>query len=219
MTRMTSPRIRIGVLALQGGVAEHLAALRALDARERAAGCGGVDAVPVKRAEDLAGADGVILPGGESSAVGSLLAESGLGERLRESIAAGLPAWGTCMGAILLARGIANDERRHLALMDIVVRRNAYGSQLDSFVEAAETDFPLPGDAGPFPMVFIRAPAIESVGPEVSVLARARGRIVACRQGAMIATTFHPELSADARFHAFFAALVRNVRFGASCNS
>ncbi len=210
---MNGARVRIGVLALQGGVAEHLRALRSFDARERAAGGEGSEAVAVKTAGDLSGLDGIILPGGESSAVGKLLAESGLGDRLRALISGGLPAWGTCMGAILLAKDIENDERRHLALMDIRVTRNAYGSQLDSFVEAAELEPPLPAGGKPFPMVFIRAPVIESVGPSVTVAARVRGRIAACVQGSMMATTFHPELGDDDRFHAFFVGLARNAVF------
>lgn len=199
---MAGPGVRIGVLSLQGGVEEHLAALRSLD---------GVEARPVKTAAALDGLDGVILPGGESSAVGKLLADGGLGGKLRGLIAAGLPAWGTCMGAILLARDIGNDDRRHLSLMDIRVRRNAYGGQLDSFVERAPVDLPF-DDRSPFPMVFIRAPVIESIGPDVRVVARSRGGISACVQGAMLATTFHPELSGDFRFHAYFARLAVSVK-------
>lgn len=207
----------IGVLALQGGVAEHIAALRRLDAAEKAAGRAGVEARPVKTVDDLEGIDGIILPGGESSAVGKLLSESGLLEALRKAAAAGLPAWGTCMGAILLARDIENDDRRHLGLMAVSVRRNAYGGQLDSFVERAEVDVSsfaatAAGESlsgAPFPMVFIRAPVIAAVGPGVAVLARVNGRIVACAQGSLLATTFHPELTDDTRFHAFFVEKVR----------
>lgn len=198
----------IGVLALQGGVAEHLRSLRALDAADRAAGGPGVASRSVKTAADLAGLDGIILPGGESTAVGTLLSERGLLEPLRAAIANGLPAWGTCMGAILLAAAIENDQRRHLALMDIQVVRNAYGSQLDSFIEQAAFDA---ADGAPFPMVFIRAPVIESVGPSVAVLARVRGAIVACRQDAMLATTFHPELTDDIRVHAYFLNIARSA--------
>jgi 5'-phosphate synthase pdxT subunit len=196
----------IGVLALQGGVAEHLQAFRALDSAETAAGRGCVAVKAVKTVRDLAGLDGIVLPGGESSAVGKLLSESGLMDALRGTIDAGLPAWGTCMGAILLARDLENDNRRHLGLMDITVRRNAYGGQLDSFIEGGAVSILSPD---PFPMVFIRAPLIVSVGPEVSVLAWAGGFPVACVQGRRLATTFHPELTDDRRFHEYFVSLVR----------
>jgi 5'-phosphate synthase pdxT subunit len=197
-------------------VAEHLASLRRLDAAERAAGLLGVEARNVKTAADLRGLGGIVLPGGESSAVGKLMAESGLLEALRREIAGGLPAWGTCMGAILLAGDLENDDRRHLGLLSISVRRNAYGGQLDSFVAEAAVDasvFSSPEaaalSASPFPMVFIRAPVIASVGEGVAVLSRVDGTIVACAQGNLLATTFHPELTEDLRFHALFAAAAR----------
>lgn len=180
----------IGVLALQGGVEPHLSALGRLpDLASRR----------VFRAQDLAGLDGLIIPGGESTAVRRLLTEDRRGRELHdalmERLRSGLAAWGTCMGAILLSR-------HFLAVMDIGVERNAYGGQLDSFTAEAEIAG-IPG--GPFPLVFIRAPAISDAGPEVEVLARHGGRAVACRQGRLVATTFHPELSSDLRFHAFFA--------------
>ena len=197
---------RIGVLALQGGVAPHLEALGRLDAAECAAGGGGIAYRRVLVREDLDGLDGLILPGGESTAVGKLLAEGGLSEDLRERIAGGMAAWGTCMGAILLAAEIANDGRRHLGVMDIRVERNAYGGQLESF----RIPHAIEGLAGgPFPMVFIRAPVIRSVGDGVRVLARVNGAIVACAQGRLLATAFHPELSDDLRVHAYFATLAR----------
>lgn len=206
-----APRVSLGVLGLQGGVAEHLRALAALDRAERSGGGAGLDCRRVAVPADLEGLDGLVLPGGESTAVGLLLRDGGLLEAIRERAAAGLALWGTCMGAVLLARDLENDGRRHLSLMDISVRRNAFGSQLDSFVEAG----PVTGiDGGDFPMVFIRAPVIAAVGPGVEVLARARGEIVACRQGALLATSFHPELTDDLRFHAFFAALARGAREG-----
>lgn len=201
-TSAASRIVSIGVLALQGGVAMHLESLTRLDAAEREAGGAGIEGRRVLVPHDLEGLDGLILPGGESTAVGKLLVEGGLGKAVRERIAAGMAAWGTCMGAILLARTIANDGRRHLEVMDIEVERNAYGSQLDSFTTA----LPIAGiEGGPFPMIFIRAPVISSVGPDVEVLARADGAIVACRQGRLLATTFHPELSDDLRVHAYFA--------------
>ena len=200
-------RLSIGVLALQGGVAPHLEALPPLAAAARDAGGRRLASRRVLIPADLDGLDGLILPGGESTAVGKLLAEGGLRDALRERIAGGMAAWGTCMGAILLAADIANDGRRHLALMDMAVERNAYGSQLDSFRIPHEID----GAAGgPFPMVFIRAPVIRSVGESVRVLARVDGAIVACAQGRLLATTFHPELSDDLRVHALFAAMARS---------
>lgn len=205
--------VAVGVLGLQGGVAEHLDALAALDRMERAAGSGGVEPRRVLTEVDLVGLDGLILPGGESTAVGLLLRDGGLLDAIRERASSGLALWGTCMGAVLLARDLENDDRRHLSLMDIAVRRNAFGSQLDSFVERG----PVAGIAGgDFPMVFIRAPIIAAVGPGVEVLARARGQIVACRQGTLLATSFHPELTDDLRFHAYFAALARQSLEGRS---
>jgi 5'-phosphate synthase pdxT subunit len=210
-------RPTIGVLALQGGVAPHLAALARLDAAERSRGLPGVEARTVKTAEELAGLDAVILPGGESSAVGKLLADSGLLEALRAAGEAGMPLWGTCMGAILLARDIENDGRRHLGLMGLRVRRNAYGGQLDSFVSrgVVEVSALAPSPAAealassPFPMVFIRAPVIADVDPDVAVLAREDGTVAACAQGSLLATTFHPELTEDIRFHALFVEMAR----------
>lgn len=218
LPRVELPRVEIGVLALQGGVEEHLDALRRLDAAELGAGFGGIQARPVKRAADLDGLDGIILPGGESSAVGRLLSGDGpageLGRALRDRLAGDLAAWGTCMGAILLAKNLSNDARRHLGLLDVEVERNAYGGQLDSFVEDADVpaleDLPAPfGSRDPFPLVFIRAPAILRAGAGVEVLARSGGRIAACRSGRLLATTFHPELTDDLRFHALFAASAR----------
>jgi 5'-phosphate synthase pdxT subunit len=200
---MENDRPLVGVLALQGGYTDHAQALGRL---------GGVDVRLVRVEDDLAGLDGLILPGGESTAVGRLLRLDGFGAALREA-AAGLPCWGTCMGAILLAERIAGGDAAHLGLMDITVERNAYGSQLDSFV-AREEIAGVPG--GPFPLVFIRAPVIAQVGAGVEVLARHGGRIIACRQGNLVATAFHPELSGDDRFHAWFLGLVRDGRVAAA---
>lgn len=202
------PLVRVGVLALQGGVSEHLTALERTGRAEVEAGRGGVEVRRVLTPQDLEGLEGLILPGGESTAVGLLLRESGLLESLRTRGAEGLALWGTCMGAVLLAREIENDPRRHLGLMDIVLRRNAYGGQLDSFTDSGPVSG-LPG--GPFPMIFIRAPRITQVGRGVEVLARVAGAPVACRQGRLLATTFHPELSEDPRFHAYFVALAREA--------
>ena len=190
--------ITIGVLALQGGHAEHLAALSRL---------GRVRPVQVRTVQDLASIDAIILPGGESSAIGRLLDVFGLMEPLRKRIAAGMPAWGTCAGMILLARDLDNDERRHLGLMDIAVTRNAYGGQLDSFEASAV--IPELGQE-PFPLVFIRAPSITRMEPGVRVLAHLEGSPVACVEKAMVATSFHPELTGDGRFHQWFAAFARS---------
>lgn len=199
-------RTRVGVLALQGGVGEHLEALERLGRDEAESGGGGLEVRRVLTHSDLDGLGGLILPGGESTAVGLLMRESGLLETIRSSWQEGLVLWGTCMGAVLLARNIENEPRRHLGLMDIALRRNAYGGQLDSFTEPAVVSG-LAG--GAFPMIFIRAPRVTEVGPGVEVLARVGGAAVACREGRLLATTFHPELSADTRFHAYFLSLVR----------
>ncbi len=187
--------MRIGVLALQGAFIEHIAMLRSL----------GVEAVPVRLPPALEGLDGIIIPGGESTTMGKLLITSGLLEPLRRTIEAGTPVYGTCAGMILLARDIGVAGQPTLGEMDIVVKRNAFGRQLDSF----EQDIVMPalGDV-PFHAVFIRAPAIERVGPAARELGRlGDGTIVAARQGALLATAFHPELSGDARIHDYFVAM------------
>lgn len=191
---------RIGVLALQGGVAEHADMLKRIP---------DVEPVLVKTAEEVEATDALIIPGGESTAVGTILTNDSRGQALRDLLVSrikqGFPVWGTCMGAILLARNIRNDHRRHLAVMDIEVHRNAYGSQLDSFTVSE----PILGlDGGPFPMVFIRAPVISEVGPGVQVLARHKEQIVACRQDNLLASTFHPELTEDDRFHRYFVSFL-----------
>ncbi len=193
-------KVRIGVLGIQGGVAEHLAMLSKLD---------GVEANAFIRAGDLERLDGIILPGGESTAMGKLLNDFGLTEQLRSRIQAGLPVWGTCAGMILLAKELVNDKRRHLAIMDISVDRNAYGSQLHSFMHEG-TITGLEGKL--FPMIFVRAPRITRVGKDVRILASLHDNAVACREGTMVATAFHPELSEDPRFHAWFASFVREAR-------
>ncbi len=194
--------VRIGVLGIQGGVVEHVAMLSQLD---------GVRASSFLRAADLAAMDGIILPGGESTAMGKLLNDFGLTDLLRSRILDGLPVWGTCAGMILLAKELVNDDRRHLALMDISVDRNAYGSQLHSFIYEGG----LAGVEGKaFPMVFIRAPRICRVGEGVQVLSEVYGEAVACRQGNMVATAFHPELTEDNRVHAWFASIVRSAKHG-----
>lgn len=191
--------IRVGVLALQGDFAEHAGILRRL----------GVEAVEVRLPEHLEGLDGLIIPGGESTTIGKLAVAYGLMEPLAD-FGARKPIWGTCAGAIFLSK----DARRSqplLNLMDISVERNAFGRQVDSFevdldVPALEVVEPNPA---PYHAVFIRAPLISSVGPEAQALSRLEdGRIVAAQQGHWLATSFHPELTQDDRFHRYFLALI-----------
>lgn len=184
--------LQVGVLALQGSVAEHLRLLDRLP---------GVRGVAVKTRGALASLDGLILPGGESTAIGRLLRTFGLLEPLRDSIAAGLPVWGTCAGMILLAKRIIGESTIHLGLMDTVVCRNAYGGQLDSF----RTEVELPAVcARAVPLVFIRAPYVASVGSQVEVIAALDGKVVAVAERNMLATAFHPELTEDLGFHHYF---------------
>ncbi len=192
--------MRIGVLALQGDFFEHAAVLRGL----------GVEAVEVRKARQLSELDGLVIPGGESTTIGKLMQDCGLLGPLRERIAAGMPAFGTCAGAIVLARDIGGLDQPLIGIMHIRVRRNAFGRQLESF----ETLLPIPalGDP-PMRAVFIRAPAIISAGDGVEVLARLPdGAIVAAREAHMLAATFHPELTGDGRLHRYFVELVRTAR-------
>ena len=196
---------RIGVLALQGDVREHLAVLEAV----------GADAVNVRREAELAACDGLVLPGGESTTMVKLARIFDLLEPLREAVAAGLPVLGTCAGMILLADRIEDGApgQETVGGLDVTVRRNAFGRQVDSF----EEDVRVTGLADPVRAIFIRAPWVESVGPGVEVLARveagpATGRIVAVRQGHLMATSFHPEVGGDARVHGLFVDAVRSPR-------
>jgi pyridoxal 5'-phosphate synthase pdxT subunit len=198
-----SVRPVIGVLALQGDVREHLAAIRAQ----------GAEAVAVRRVEELAAVDGVVLPGGESTTIVKLAARFGLLEPLRAAVRAGLPAYGSCAGMILLADRIldAPPDQETIGGLDVTVRRNAFGRQVDSF----ESDIAFEGlEGGPLRAVFIRAPWVEEAGEGVDVLGRvvggpADGRIVAVRQGNLVATSFHPELTGDRRVHELFVDIVR----------
>jgi len=187
----------IGVLALQGDFAEHASVLRRL----------GSEAQEVRRPEELSGLDGLIVPGGESTTVCRLMTEYGLAEPLRRLAQDSFPVWGTCAGMIVLARQASDLDWPTLGALDIAVRRNAFGRQVDSF----ETDLPVPSlGSAPFHAVFIRAPAVEEVGDDVEVLATLEdGQVVAVRQGNALATAFHPELTADDRFHRYFLELVR----------
>lgn len=188
--------MEIGVLALQGAFREHIAMLGRIP---------GVHAFPVRREEELARADGLILPGGESTVMGKLLQGLGLTEPLRRRIEAGFPVWGTCAGLILLAKRLEGGEAPHLAVMDITVKRNAYGRQIDSF--AAEEEVPFLG--GRHPLIFIRAPYITEVRGHAHALLTLGGHIVAAEEGNRFVTAFHPELGNDTAFHEYFAEKVR----------
>jgi 5'-phosphate synthase pdxT subunit len=188
---------RVGVLALQGDVREHEAALR--DA--------GAEPVPVKTTAALATVDAIVLPGGESTTIGKLLTIFGLLDPLRQAIREGLPAYGSCAGMILLADEVLDGvpDQPTIGGLDVTVRRNAFGRQVDSF----ETDLDVAGvEGGPLHAVFIRAPWVERVGDGVSVLASAAGHPVAVRQGHLLATSFHPELTGDRRVHELFVRML-----------
>ncbi|MEV0848822.1 pyridoxal 5'-phosphate synthase glutaminase subunit PdxT [Streptomyces sp. NPDC049954] len=195
----------VGVLALQGDVREHLAALGAAGAR----------AVPVRRVEELAAVDGLVLPGGESTTIFKLARLFGLLEPLREAVAAGLPVYGSCAGMIMLADKILDPRsgQETFGGIDMIVRRNAFGRQNESF-EASFAMAGVPG--GPVDGVFIRAPWVESVGAGAEVLATYDGHVVAVRQGSALATSFHPELTGDHRVHALFTEMVRERPGGSS---
>jgi len=189
----------VGVLALQGDFREHIAVLKSL----------GADARPVRRPEELAQVGGLVIPGGESSVMDKLSRIFGLAEPLKSAIRGGLPAYGTCAGLIMLADRVldAITGQQSLGGFDISVRRNAFGSQLDSF----ETDLDIPAIGEP-PMhaVFIRAPVVEQVGEGVVALATlSDGRVVAVEQGNLLGTSFHPEMTGDTRFHEYFLDRVR----------
>ena len=184
--------MRIGVLALQGAFIEHAAMLRRL----------GAEVVEVRLPKDLEGLDGLIIPGGESTTIGKLMARFGLEEPLKRMAAQGTPIWGTCAGMIVLATDVGGSDQPRLGLMDVGVDRNAFGRQVDSF----EADLPIE-DLGelPFHAIFIRAPIVTRTGDSVHVLASLPdGRVVAAEQGPLLATAFHPELTDDARFHQYF---------------
>lgn len=186
----------IGVLSFQGSVAEHMAALAALP---------DVRALEVRSSGALAALDGLILPGGESTTIARLMRLFGVLEPLRARIREGMPVWGTCAGMILLAREIEG-EQAHLGVMDIAVRRNAYGRQIDSFAQKAM----IPAfSAQPVPLVFIRAPWIERAGADVRILCTVDGHIVAAEERNMLATSFHPELTEERSVHAYFADKAR----------
>lgn len=182
----------VGILGMQGAIAEHKFKLEQI---------ADVKAKIVKTLDDLNHIDGLILPGGESTAMGKLLDYFSLTNPLKQKIEMGLPVWGTCAGLILLAKKIENEDIAHLATMDITVRRNAYGSQLDSF----SMDKVIPAiDEQPLPLVFIRAPYITKTGDNVDILAKLDDKIIAAKQQNMLVTSFHPELTDDLRVHRYF---------------
>jgi 5'-phosphate synthase pdxT subunit len=186
----------VGVLALQGDVVEHVAALR------RA----GAQAVEVRTPADLAQVEALVVPGGESTTVIRLIDRFGLAGPIKGRVRDGMPFWGTCMGMIVAAHDVADLDQPTLDLIDVTVRRNAFGRQVDS----AEVPLQIPalGDE-PFPAVFIRAPWIERTGPGVETLAERDGRVVMVRQGNVLATSFHPELTGDDRIHGYFLGMLR----------
>jgi 5'-phosphate synthase pdxT subunit len=187
--------VRIGVLAVQGAFAEHLSILRQL----------GVDAVPVRLPSDLDGLAGLIIPGGESTAMRKLIDNWGLRQPILDMARKGAPIFGTCAGMILLSNDITDGDTPVLPLLDISVKRNAFGRQLESF--ESEVSVPVLGDR-PVHAVFIRAPVVERVGPDVDVLAELDdGRVVAVRRGNVVATAFHPELASETRFHRLIATM------------
>jgi 5'-phosphate synthase pdxT subunit len=181
--------MRIGVTALQGGFIEHIRALQSLDA----------EPFEIRKRSDLGSIDGLVLPGGESTTMGKLLKDLDLFLPLQSMIREGLPVFGTCAGMILLARTMIGGDESHFGLMNIAVKRNAYGRQLGSF--ATEADFE---GIGAIPMTFIRAPYIESVGSGVQILSTVDHHIVAAREKNMLVTAYHPELTADTRVHQYF---------------
>lgn len=191
--------MKVGILGLQGDVREHA---RLVDAA-------GASPVVVKHAEDLDEVAGLILPGGESTTIGKLLDRFAILEPLRERARAGMPLYGTCAGAILMAREVRGDEAvpHSIGVMDVAVVRNAYGRQVDSF----ETDLEVAGFDRPLRSVFIRAPIIEEVGPGVEVLAGYDDRPVLVREESMLASTFHPEIAGDERVHRLFLELIEEA--------
>jgi 5'-phosphate synthase pdxT subunit len=187
----------IGVLALQGDVREHLSAVEEAGAR----------AVPVRRESELEVVDGLVIPGGESTTLWKLANAFEMLEPVKKQVASGMPAFGSCAGMIMLAEDITDgvEGQQTFGGIDMTVRRNAFGRQVDSFERTI--DF----DGQPFHAVYIRAPWVERTGPDVSVLAQDDGRIVAVRQGALLATAFHPELTPDRRIHRLFAGIVEGT--------
>ncbi|MCI0182673.1 Pyridoxal 5'-phosphate synthase subunit PdxT [Acidibacillus sp. S0AB] len=189
-----SVSVKIGVLNVQGAVSEHVDHIKRVDA----------EPILVKHADDLIGLHGLIIPGGESTTIGKLIRKYGLFDPIIESAQQGMPIFGTCAGMILLAKQIEGHDEPHLALMDVVVNRNSFGRQRESF----EADILIRGVSdNPFPAVFIRAPHVVNAGEQVDVLATLDEKIVAVQQGQLLASAFHPELTDDTRMHSYFKGL------------
>jgi len=188
--------MRIGVLASQGAFAEHISIVRQLE----------VEALPVRLLRELKGLDGLIIPGGESTSISRLMLVYNLMTKIRELAKNGLPIFGTCAGMILLANKTSDSDAEPIGVMDITVRRNAFGRQTDSF----ETELKIPAlGEKPFPGIFIRAPIIEQTGSNVEILAKLNnGTGVAAREGKLLVSAFHPELTGDLRFHQYFLDIV-----------
>ena len=189
--------IKVGVLAIQGAVAEHLELLNQIP---------DVCAQEVKYLDELNEVDGLIIPGGESTAIGRLLRDFNLLQPLKERILNGMPVWGTCAGMILLAKSLENDPTVHLGVMDITVERNAYGRQLGSFTTEVEIE---KISSNKVPLIFIRAPYVTQVKSDVDILLEVNDHIVACQQKQMLATSFHPELTKDTSFHRYFINMIK----------
>ncbi|SMF37793.1 5'-phosphate synthase pdxT subunit [Paenibacillus barengoltzii] len=190
--------MRVGVLALQGAVAEHIRSLEKT----------GVEGVNVKHVEQLADLDGLIIPGGESTTIGKLMRKYGFIEAIRDFSGQGKPIFGTCAGLIVMAKEIEGGEEPHLALMDIKVSRNAFGRQRESF----ETDLDVKGLEAPLRAVFIRAPLITAVGDGVEVLSTYKDEIVTARQGHLLVSSFHPELTDDFSLHTYFVEMIKQAK-------
>ncbi|PTM56925.1 pyridoxal 5'-phosphate synthase glutaminase subunit PdxT [Desmospora activa] len=189
--------MKIGVLALQGAVREHLSILESV----------GVDPVPVKQPQDLDCLDGLVIPGGESTTISKLMHRYGLMEPIRQRGLAGMPIFGTCAGLILLAKELEGTDQSHLGLLDITVRRNAFGRQRESF----EAHLQVKGVADNYEAVFIRAPLIIKTGPAVKVLSALDERIVIVQEGHLLGAAFHPELTEDSRLHRHFVEMVKQA--------
>lgn len=192
---MTENNIHVGVLALQGDVREHIAMMNGLN----------IDCTPVRTADEISAVDGLIIPGGESTTVGKLLDRFGQMQAVRALPGLNKPIYGTCTGMILLAKNIENSDQHRIGIMDITIRRNAFGRQVDSFEEDLQIDG-IPGD--PVRAVYIRAPYVTRVGEGVKVLATTNSHPVMVRQGWLLATAFHPELTDDNRVHKYFLDMV-----------
>ena len=189
--------IKVGVLAIQGAVAEHLELLNQIP---------DVCAQEVKYLDELNEVDGLIIPGGESTAIGRLLRDFNLLQPLKERILNGMPVWGTCAGMILLAKSLENDPTVHLGVMDITVERNAYGRQLGSFTTEVEIE---KISSNKIPLIFIRAPYVTQVKSDVDILLEVNDHILDCQQKQMLATSFHPELTKDTSFHRYFINMIK----------